>query len=369
MATIPLELPSVDLYYDFSKKTVFYISCERNLFCVHVEEDNLCLPSLVPGESSEVKVSSDPLRVTSSSVTGYEDLLSVDGSTEDDALYVGSSSGTIFQVDKSSGRTVSQWTVNNSKDDAVVLKALRNMLVVGYDSGRVRLWDNRQTKKPVYSYRGHGDSVTDIIVREPKDTLDVNTVLSSGGEGTISVFELRSSSTPIVTESVRDEITCLGLIKNGSVVVGGTLEGDLIMFEWRLWDKLLDNCKGHPEAIGDMCSVDNDTLLTGSDDGLLRLVNIHPNQIIGVVGVPFELPIEKLILEPVSKTLICSSYESFVRCFDASCLYEQDSSTDIMKETIDTSVKDKKRKSFLGKRRKATFGNETISSFFDDLSN
>ncbi|GJQ12668.1 hypothetical protein GpartN1_g4459.t1 [Galdieria partita] len=357
MATIPLELPSVDLYYDFTKKTVFYISCERTLASVHVEEDSFYLPSLIP-KDSEGKVSSDPLQVTSIALAGYENLVSIDGCSKDDTLYVGSTSGAVFQVDKSSGQTVSQWAVENRKDDAVVLRAWENMLVVGYDSGRVRLWDNRQAKKPAFSYRGHADSVTDIIVREPTDTLDLTTVLSSGGDGTISIFELRSSSMPTVTESIYDEITCLSLIKGGSILVGGTLEGDLIMFEWRLWDKLLDNCKGHPDAIGDICNIDNDTLLTGSDDGLLRLVNIHPNQMIGVVGVPFELPIEKLILEPVFKTLICSSYESFVRCFDVSCLYEKDGSID-MQKTIDTSVE--------GKKRKTTFGHETVSSFFDDL--
>lgn len=231
-------------------------------------------------------------------------------------------------------------------------------MAVGYDSGRIRLWDRRQAKRPAYSYRGHSDSVTDILVREPRDTLDLNTVLSSGSDGTVSVFELRKSSTPVVTESIQDELTCLSLIKNSSILVCGTLTGDLIMFEWRLWDKLFDNCRGHPDAIGDMCSVDDNTLLTGSDDGLLRLINIHPNRMIGVLGIPFELPIEKLILDPISRTLVCSSYDSFIRCFDASCLYEKDISADI-ERTVRPSAK--------GKKRKASISNESVSSFFNDL--
>ncbi|KAK4527115.1 hypothetical protein GAYE_SCF35G5037 [Galdieria yellowstonensis] len=356
MASIPLELPSIDFYYDFLKKTLFYISCERKLYCVHVEQDNLYLPSLVPKDSTVARGFCDTLQVNSVLLDGPENLLCVVGSAEN--VFVGSTSGTIFQVDKSSGETVSQWGFENKKDDAaVVLKSWNNMLVVGYDSGRVRLWDTRQARKPAYSYRGHEDSVTDITVREPRDTLDLTTVLSSGGEGTVSVFELRKSSSPIVTESVQDEITCLSWIKNDSILVCGTLEGDLMMFEWRLWDQLLDNCKGHPDAIGDMCSVDNDTLLTGSDDGLLRLVSIHPNKMIGVVGLPFELPIEKIALDPISKTLVCSSHDCFITCFDASCLYEKDTSTDNMKDVSHSK----------GKKRKAAAGQETISSFFEDL--
>lgn len=128
MATIPLEFPSADLYYDLAKKTLFYVSCERQVFCVHVEEDNLRFPSLVREDSGEQGAPCEPLKVTSSRLRGYSDILSIEGSSENNVLFVGSTSGHIFQVDQNSGDTVCEWAVENKVDAAVVLKPWNNLV-------------------------------------------------------------------------------------------------------------------------------------------------------------------------------------------------------------------------------------------------
>ena len=43
------------------------------------------------------------------------------------------------------------------------------------------------------------------------------------------------------------------------------------------------------QSIETLCVVDEDTVITGSSDGLLRLVQLQPNKLLGVLGVKWLL--------------------------------------------------------------------------------
>ena len=45
-----------------------------------------------------------------------------------------------------------------------------------------------------------------------------------------------------------------------------------------------------------LVSFDEDTLIAGSQDGLIRLLSIQPDKVIGALPDPDELPIESLAL-------------------------------------------------------------------------
>ncbi len=53
---------------------------------------------------------------------------------------------------------------------------------------------------------------------------------------------------------------------------------------------------GHPESVDALIVWDDSTLLTGSSDGMIRVVNILPNKLLGVVGAHEDMPIESLAL-------------------------------------------------------------------------
>ena len=44
--------------------------------------------------------------------------------------------------------------------------------------------------------------------------------------------------------------------------------------------------------------IDEDTVFTGSSDGMIRIVSILPNKLLGVVGEHSDCPIERLTLSP-----------------------------------------------------------------------
>ena len=55
-------------------------------------------------------------------------------------------------------------------------------------------------------------------------------------------------------------------------------------------------CAGHPSSVDALVAFDEDTVLTGSQDGLIRVISILPNRMLGVVGEHGEFPVETLAL-------------------------------------------------------------------------
>ena len=55
-------------------------------------------------------------------------------------------------------------------------------------------------------------------------------------------------------------------------------------------------CAGHPSSVDALVAFDEDTVLTGSQDGLIRVISVLPNRMLGVVGEHGEFPVETLAL-------------------------------------------------------------------------
>ena len=53
---------------------------------------------------------------------------------------------------------------------------------------------------------------------------------------------------------------------------------------------------GHPESIDALIAVNSNMACTGSSDGLVRLINIHPNTLVGVLGEHGDFPVERLCM-------------------------------------------------------------------------
>ena len=69
---------------------------------------------------------------------------------------------------------------------------------------------------------------------------------------------------------------------------------------------------------------DADTVITGSSDGIIRVINVLPNRMLGVLGGTEDLPIERLALSHDRATLASVSHESCLRLWDMSQLADSD---------------------------------------------
>ena len=79
---------------------------------------------------------------------------------------------------------------------------------------------------------------------------------------------------------------------------------------------------GHPTSVDAVVKYDEDTVVTGSSDGFIRVVSILPNRMLGVLGGSEDLPIERLTLSHDKARLASVSHESCLRLWDLSQLAE-----------------------------------------------
>ena len=80
----------------------------------------------------------------------------------------------------------------------------------------------------------------------------------------------------------------------------------------------------HPSSIDAMVKVDEDTLLTGSSDGLIRVIGILPNKMLGLVGEHSDMPVERMDLSADRSTLASASHDHTIKLWSVAYLWEQD---------------------------------------------
>ena len=163
---------------------------------------------------------------------------------------------------------------NNNGSDKV-------MIATGDDIGLIKIWDIR-TNKACYTFHKHEDYICDMTYNEDKQTL-----LTVGGDAALCAYDLRkpnSKDACIRSEDQEGELCCVSVAKGGRKVICGTQEGTILLFHWDDWEDCSDRFLGHPETVECFHSIDESTMLSGSSDGIIRVLSILPNKILGVLG-------------------------------------------------------------------------------------
>ena len=60
---------------------------------------------------------------------------------------------------------------------------------------------------------------------------------------------------------------------------------------------------GHPSSVDALVAFDEDTLLSGCQDGMIRVIGVLPNAMLGVVGEHGDYPVESLALSGADPAL------------------------------------------------------------------
>lgn len=151
----------------------------------------------------------------------------------------------------------------------------------------------------------------------------VAAVLQSGYAGNCMALHPLHPNLPC-----RLTLPAVAVCKSGKKIVCGSQSGVLALWSWGYWNDCSDRFPGHPESVDALVKYDEDTVITGSSDGLLRVVNILPNKLIAVLGAHADdLPVERLALSADRAVLASMSHDSCVKLWDMSILQDDEGDT------------------------------------------
>jgi|TARA_B110000259_G_scaffold118913_1_gene135226 WD40 repeat protein len=115
------------------------------------------------------------------------------------------------------------------------------------------------------------------------------------------------------------------VLKNGRKAIAGSQTGTLALFDYGNWEEHSDRFPGHPSSIDCIVKVDEDTILTGSSDGIIRIIGVLPNKMLGVVGEHGDMPVERMALSCDRSALATASHDSTIKLWDVKYLWEEGS--------------------------------------------
>ncbi|KDQ56891.1 hypothetical protein JAAARDRAFT_132232 [Jaapia argillacea MUCL 33604] len=200
-------------------------------------------------------------------------------------------------IDSATGKVVEMRNAAHESPINRIKRLMPGLLCTGDDDGVIKLWDPRK-EDAIRGYTHHFDFISDFLWLEDKKHL-----VSTSGDGTLSVIDIRSNKKdPFAhSEDQEDELLSIVSIKNGSKVVVGTQLGILSVFNRKSgWGDCVDRIPGHPHSIDTLCNLPSiypsahSTILTGSSDGLVRAVELFPTKLLGVVADHGEFPVERV---------------------------------------------------------------------------
>ena len=109
----------------------------------------------------------------------------------------------------------------------------------------------------------------------------------------------------------------------------GTQDGMLCLFLRMWWSDISDWYPGHLQSINVLLKVCKDLVLMGSLDGLICVVQILMNMILGVLGSYDGFPVEDMKLSKNGRKMMGSiSHDEYMWLWDASLLNDDDDEVD-----------------------------------------
>lgn len=231
------------------------------------------------------------------------------------------------------------------------------VVATGDDDGCVKIWDTR-ARVVCGEHKPFVDFVSDMKFTG----LDTNEIVIASGDGTLGCLSLTANKLVGQCDNLEDELLSCEIVKNGRKVVAGSQEGVLNIFSYGQWEDISDRYPGHPQSVDAIAKVTEDMIVTGSSDGLIRVISVFPNKILGLVGEHSDMPIERLTMSFDKDMLASSSHDKTVKLWKVDWLTEEgawedpEEMEDIDAEDDDDSDDDgpsKKRKAKVNSGKKA----------------
>eukprot|EP00474_Spongospora_subterranea_P010283 CRZ10741.1 hypothetical protein [Spongospora subterranea] len=256
-------------------------------------------------------------------------------------LYSASKDQSIAVLDLNAQVVVHQGKNAHSSPINVLGTYEHNLLISGDDEGDVSLWDVRTNwRQPSISWTQHenADYISDFCAVPEQFH-----VLATSADGTLGVWDIRGKgSLEAMSDCVEDELLSVCVIKGGKKVICGSQDGVLVVFSYGDFGDYDDRYPGHPQSIESLIAIDQDTVCTASSDGLIRIVQIQPNKLLGVIG-QYDFPVERIRLSHDKQWIASCAHDGAVKFWEAGYLFEVDDEDDDAEadENSDTPMTDR----------------------------
>ena len=173
---------------------------------------------------------------------------------------------------------------------------------------------------------GAGESVPDPSAPGTSAAGATNggSLVATSGDGTVAHLSLANWKVLGQSDNMEDELLSCCVLKNGKKCVTGSQTGMLNIFSYGEWEDFSDRFPGHPSSIDAIVKVDEETILTGSSDGIVRVISILPNKMLGIVGEHGDMPLERMALREDHSLLATASHDKTIKLWDVKYLWETD---------------------------------------------
>ncbi|XP_046722984.1 WD repeat-containing protein 55 isoform X1 [Silurus meridionalis] len=235
-------------------------------------------------------------------------------SNDGEKLFSVSKDKAVHIMDVVAGKLVKRIPKAHSKSINALLLVNENMIATGDDEGTLKVWDMRQGTS-FMSIKQHEDYISDIAVDPAKKTL-----LSSSGDGTLGVVNLKRRRSELLSEIQDGDLTSISIMKHGRKVVCGSSEGMLYIFNWNGFGATSDRFALQAESVDCIIPITENILCTASMDGVIRAVNILPNRVVGSVGQHIGEPIEEIACSWDKHFLASCGHDQLIKFWDISGL-------------------------------------------------
>ncbi|XP_024018957.1 WD repeat-containing protein 55 [Morus notabilis] len=290
------------------------------------------------------------------------------------AIVTGSPDQSILATDVETGSPIARLEDAHGEAINKIINIKESTIASGDDGGCIKVWDTRQ-RSCCNTFNAHTDYVSDMTFAS-----DSMRLLGTSGDGTLSVCNLRRNKVQSQSEFSEDELLSVVIVKNGRKVVCGSQTGTLLLYSWGYFKDCSDRFVDlSPNSIDALLKLDEDRIITGSENGLINLVNILPNRIIQPIAEHSEYPIERLAFSHDKKFLGSVAHDQMLKIWDLDELLQHpgnnlereaaaadNNDSDKMEMDMDMEVNPPKSNKGT-KKKNASAEHNCSNNFFSDL--
>ena len=297
---------------------------DKKIYDIQFYNETTLTSGDVSGDINYYSIDSDCIATKINSISlseSIEDPSSVFAINHSDNLTIaGLSNGEAVLMNNS--KIAHRYQVRETDEEISVSKVQfinQNLFATGDNEGKVSIFDIR-TKKNIISLKEQVEEITQLAHCEEHEHF----LLSSSIDGSLAVYDLRKHSLYALSDCIEEEINCMQIMKGGNKVVCGTGEGNIAIFNWDWFGDYKDRIVGNQYGVLSMDKYSENIIMTGSEDGGIRVCTIYPQGVRGIIGEKGEKKkknkefkdIENIVINERRDVLVVTSNISYLKIFD-----------------------------------------------------